>query len=219
MLDKFRSDYIVHFYGAVFIPTKYSMVTEFAQFGSLQDLITKQTNLNTPSIQFRRKVCLDAIRGLQYLHFNDVLHRDIKPDNILIFSMDPTEKVNGKLTDFGSARNVNLLMTNMTFTKGIGTPKYMAPEVLNREKYEKPSDIFSLSITMYETFGWKLAYMKTDKRFQYALNIADFVTEGKRLEKLEDVDSRINNIINRAWDQNKKARLTIEQVLKELESI
>ena len=39
MLDKFRNDYIIHFYGAVFIPNKICMVTEFAQYGSLQDLM------------------------------------------------------------------------------------------------------------------------------------------------------------------------------------
>ena len=42
MLDKFRSEYIVHFYGAVFIPNKICMVTEFAKYGSLNDLILKR---------------------------------------------------------------------------------------------------------------------------------------------------------------------------------
>jgi len=42
MLDKFRNEYIVHFYGAVFIPTKICMVTEFAKYGSLNDLIHKR---------------------------------------------------------------------------------------------------------------------------------------------------------------------------------
>ncbi|ELP92422.1 protein serine/threonine kinase, putative, partial [Entamoeba invadens IP1] len=53
-------------------------------------------------------------------------------------------------------------MTNMTFTKGIGTPVYMAPEVLNQEYYKKPADIYSFAITMYETFGWCEAYPDDD---------------------------------------------------------
>ena len=77
---------------------------------------------------------LDAAKGIQYLHENGILHRDIKPDNFLVISLDEN-LVNAKLTDFGSARNFNLLMTNMTFTKGVGTPKYMAPEILFKEKY------------------------------------------------------------------------------------
>ena len=70
---------------------------------------------------------LDTAKGLTYLHTNGILHLDIKPDNVLVFSLDEIITVNGKRTDFGSIRNVNTLMTNMTFTKGVGTPVYMAP--------------------------------------------------------------------------------------------
>ena len=58
--------------------------------------------------------------------------------------------VNGKLTDFASSRNVNTLMTNMTFTKGVGTPTYVAPEVLNRDKSRKAADVNSFVVTISE---------------------------------------------------------------------
>ncbi|ELP88607.1 protein kinase, putative, partial [Entamoeba invadens IP1] len=128
MLDKFRCGYIVHFYGAVFIPNKVCMVTEFASFGSLQDLMKHKTSEEV-DVKLRIKFLVDVANGILYLHENGFLHRNIKPDNILIFSMDFCESVNAKLTDFGSARSVNLLMTNMTFTKNVGTPTYMAPEI------------------------------------------------------------------------------------------
>ncbi|ELP89835.1 protein serine/threonine kinase, putative [Entamoeba invadens IP1] len=152
MLDKFRSEYIVYFYGAVFIPNKICLVTEFAQYGSLQDLM-KNKKSEIIDIQLCVKFMLDASKGILYLHENGMLHRDIKPDNILVLSLDLND-VNAKLTDFGSARNVNLLMTNMTFTKGIGTPIYMAPEVLKQEKYTKSADVYSFAITMFECFSW-----------------------------------------------------------------
>ena len=68
-------------------------------------------------------------------------------------SLDENVQINGKITDFGSSRNLNLMMTNMTFTKGIGTPKYMAPEVLNREHYKKPADIFSFALRFNKENG------------------------------------------------------------------
>ena len=52
------------------------------------------------------------------------------------------------------------MMTNMTFTKGIGTPKYMAPEILNREHYKMASDIYSYSITMLQIITFQDHFLK-----------------------------------------------------------
>ncbi|ELP84119.1 serine/threonine protein kinase ppk33, putative [Entamoeba invadens IP1] len=188
MLDKFRSEYIVHFYGAVFIPSKVCMVTEFAQFGSLQDLM-KHKNALEVNIYIRVKMIMDASKGIMYLHENGILHRDIKPDNILVFSINLNEKVNAKLTDFGSSRKVNMMLTNMTFTKGIGTPIYMAPEILKKEKYKKRADIYSFGVTMFECLSWKEAYPKKD--FKYPWKIAEFVMNGKRLENIHHIPNNI----------------------------
>ncbi|ELP84151.1 protein kinase, putative, partial [Entamoeba invadens IP1] len=211
MLDKFRSEYIIHFYGAVFIPNKICMVTEFAQFGSLQDLM-KHKRSDEVNMELRVKYIRDAAKGISYLHTNGILHRDIKPDNILIFSLDINEKVNAKLTDFGSARNVNMMMTNMTFTNGIGTPIYMAPEVLNKEHYKKPADVFSFAITMYEVFGWNYAYPK--KTFKFPWKIAEFVTLGKRLERKENIPENLYQIIEKCWKQNPNERMTIINLIE-----
>ncbi|ELP89717.1 protein serine/threonine kinase, putative [Entamoeba invadens IP1] len=215
MLDKFRSEYIVHFYGAVFIPSKICMVTEFAEFGSLQDLMKHKTSEEV-NMKFRVKLMLDASKGIQYLHSNNILHRDIKPDNILVFSLDTNEKVNAKLTDFGSRRNVNLLMTNMTFTKGIGTPVYMAPKVLKKEKYKMSSYIYSFGVTMYETFGWENPYNKVD--FKFLWKIAEFVISGKGLPNKEIITQNEYNIISRCWDDDPIKRPSIIDVVEKLET-
>ena len=214
MMDKFRNDYIIHFYGACFIPNKICMVTEFAPYGSINDLMKKQPN--GISSHMKLKIMLDAAHGIEYLHDNGILHRDIKPDNFLVISLEKGMKVNAKLTDFGSSRNINLLMTNLTFTKGIGTPKYMAPEVLNREHYKKPTDIYSFAITMYEVFSWSEAYPK--QNFRFAWDIAEFVGNGKRLQKSKLMTDFHYNLINQSWCQNPKERLRIEDIVSLLET-
>ncbi|ELP92846.1 protein serine/threonine kinase, putative [Entamoeba invadens IP1] len=213
MLDKFRSEYIVHFYGAVFIPSKVCMVTEFASYGSLQDLMKHKTSSEI-DMKMRVKMMLDSAKGMLYLHQNGILHRDIKPDNFLVCSISEKDKVNAKLTDFGSARNVNMLMTNMTFTAGIGTPKYMAPEILKCEKYKETSDMYSFAITMYECFQWTEAYPKTF--FNYPWKIAEFVTAGKRLEKPEMIRQELYNIITSCWGQNPRERCSSSEVVEQL---
>ncbi|ELP83956.1 protein serine/threonine kinase, putative [Entamoeba invadens IP1] len=212
MLNKFRSEYIVHFYGAVFIPNRVCMVTEFAQYGSLQDLINRTKINGMPRFSVRVKIMMDLANGISYLQANRILHRDIKPDNILVFSLDVEEKVNGKLTDFGSSRNINLMMTNMTFTKGIGTPMYMAPEVLNQEKYTKGADVFSFGVTMYETFGWSEAYNKI--QFKFPWKIAEFVINRNRLPKKEMMSDKQYELIDKCWKHENKQRPTIIKKLR-----
>ena len=124
---------------------------------------------------------------------------------------------NTKLTDFGSARNVNLLMTNMTFTKGIGTPKYMAPEILNKGKYKKSADIYSFAITMFETFNWDEAYPPLV--FRRPWDIANFVSEGKRLGRPEEIPENIYAIIEKCWAHHPDDRITAEHAMKELDTL
>ena len=151
MLDKFRRERVDHFYGACFIQNHVMVVMESAPCGPLVDCIKKRRE---PDDRIKTKLMLDAVRGLEYLHVNEFLHTDIKRDNVLVFSLDGVVDVFGKLTDFGSSRNINLLMTNMTFTKGVGTPTYMAPEILNKEKYKNAADVFLFGVMLYECFQW-----------------------------------------------------------------
>jgi serine/threonine protein kinase len=88
---------------------------------------------------------LDVARGLTHAHSNDVVHRDLKPDNILFSA---TGEV--RITDFGVARGGD---TSQHLTKTgdtVGTPIYMSPEIVQGGKGDKRSDLYSLGIMAYE---------------------------------------------------------------------
>ena len=91
-LDKFRCDRGVHFYGACTIPNHIMMMLEFVPCGSLMDFSNKRPEL---SDEIEAKILLDEAKGLAYLHVNDTLHRDIKPDNVLVFSLERSLRSTG----------------------------------------------------------------------------------------------------------------------------
>lgn len=90
-----------------------------------------------------RQITCDLISALFYLHSHRVLHRDLKPQNVLI-----DENGVAKLCDFGFARNMGVRTHVLTSMKG--TPLYMAPEVINAKPYDHTADLWSLGCIAYE---------------------------------------------------------------------
>lgn len=107
------------------------------------------------------------------------------------------------------------ISTNMTFTKGVGSPAYMAPEVLNRQKYKKAADVFSFAIIMLEVVVWSDAYPK--KLFPFPWRIADKVANGERTESIENVDDeKMKQLIIDCWKHEPLERLTMDGIVQRL---
>ncbi|GAA0153175.1 hypothetical protein LIER_11480 [Lithospermum erythrorhizon] len=114
----------------------YNLFIEYAQNGTLYDVIKKQGgSLNESLIQF---YAYQILQGLDYLHSNELVHCDIKPQNILICEDGV------KIGDFDCAKSIR---DKTTFS---GTPMFMAPEVARGEEQGFPADIWSLGCTIIE---------------------------------------------------------------------
>ena len=86
------------------------------------------------------------ILAIKFLHDRQILHRDLKFENVLIMADDTV-----KLSDFGLTKEyLNVKTTNMGATANVGTPQYIAPEVLNYQPYGKKADIYSFGIMLNE---------------------------------------------------------------------
>tara|TARA_B110000208_G_scaffold189674_2_gene251764 strand:- start:9081 stop:10223 length:1143 start_codon:yes stop_codon:yes gene_type:complete len=90
---------------------------------------------------FNYKYFTGIINGLEYLYSSNILHRDIKPHNILI------KNNTIKISDFGFAKTFE---KNQLITTFCGSPLYMAPEIIKNRKYNNNSDIWSLGVVLYE---------------------------------------------------------------------
>ncbi|CAD7937135.1 unnamed protein product [Amoebophrya sp. A120] len=121
--------------------TDFCLVTEFAH-GELFDVFQDDKNLPEPEVQ---AIAVQLIQALHYLHSHRIIHRDMKPQNVLV---GPNEQI--KLCDFGFARAMSCNTVVLTSIKG--TPLYMAPELVQELPYNHTADLWSVGVILFELF-------------------------------------------------------------------
>lgn len=135
------SPFVVKYYGSYYKNSNLWIVMEYCGGGSISDII-KTTKLTLNEKQLH-SVLVDTLKGLEYLHERKKIHRDIKAGNILL-----CDQGNAKLADFGVSGQLSDTMAKRNTL--IGTPFWMAPEVVQEVGYDCAADIWSLGITIVE---------------------------------------------------------------------
>lgn len=157
----------------------YFISMEFVSGGSLGQMIYKDRRGPVPFLECLR-ILRDIAAGIGHAHSMGVVHRDLKPDNILL-----TERVDVKITDFGLARTLYIDKGFTDTGEAVGTPYYMAPEQLRGDRIDGRADIYALGIIAYEMLVGRRPFF--DESY---LNLAakhinepipDFVTKENKL--------------------------------------
>ena len=176
---------IVKYYGHFELDKSKYIILEYCEIGSLNDYVLRKENaLENYEVS---SLFLDVAKGLAFLHSNQVLHRDLKTENILVTKDDTTRKIVCKLTDFGISKwyQKQKLMTKIYTCKVHGTPYFMAPEVRENQDgnytYVSKSDVFSLGAV------YLAVIMKTKVNSEDRDVIAPFyVTQNKTKHSIAD---------------------------------
>ncbi|KAL4499792.1 hypothetical protein ABPG72_017332 [Tetrahymena utriculariae] len=142
LLRRINHEKIVKSYEFFQTETQYKLVLHYYEGGTLEQKLEKSQGFTLFQIcDMMRQI----LQGFSYLHQNNIMHRDLKPDNILFFDKESFDLV---ISDMGLSQDVN---ENFVFKK-CGTPGYVAPEILNSitgTDYGVKSDIFSCGCLFY----------------------------------------------------------------------
>lgn len=174
---------------------EYYIVMEYVEGKHLKGLLKKRGKLTIPEVV---DIMIQVTSGLTVAHDSYIIHRDIKPQNIMILD-------NGlvKLTDFGIALAMN--STQLTQTNSVmGSVHYLPPEGASGKGATLQSDIYSLGILMYELLTGKLPF-RGETAVEIALKQLKEPMPSIRKE-IPDISQSIENIILRATAKNPKNR-------------
>ena len=176
------------------------IITELAPNGSLHDYLHVKKEAPSPDQSFAW--ALEVASGMQHLHSNNVVHRDLKGSNILL-----SFNLLAKVCDFGTARN----LPHTTTTMQKGTYRWMAPEIIEEieGKINKMCDVFSFGMVLYEIFACKIPYddLPTDPLVGMA------VLQGKRPPVPPTLPQFLHPLLKDCWKKEPDQRPKFDAII------
>ncbi|HYL23548.1 MAG TPA: serine/threonine-protein kinase [Burkholderiales bacterium] len=194
LAGKLAHPHIVEIFDAVVEPGRSYLVMEYVPGTTLEAHADVSRLLPVSKVV---EIIFKCIRALEYAHRHGVIHRDIKPGNILLSGSGET-----KVSDFGASFQQKLQDT--TQISGIGSPAYMSPEQVRLEPLTHQTDIYSLGVTMYRLLTGRLPFSAST---QPALTYAILNTQPQRPAMLRpELPGLLDAIVMKAMEKNPSAR-------------
>ena len=199
-LANLRHPCITTIMGAV-LDKELLLVTEYMSRGSLRDLLSNPNFPLDPEMSL--PLIRDILSGMRFLHAADppIVHGDLKCANVLV-----DENYRAKISDFGLSAKKNVA--------AIGTPFWMAPELLEGGLISTQSDVYSFGVTLWELMTHKIPY---DNVKQPTAEITKMVRNGTlRPDCSEGLDPELSRVMDRCWSQVPGQRPTLADLELEI---
>ncbi|GMH30924.1 hypothetical protein Nepgr_032767 [Nepenthes gracilis] len=213
ILSKLHHPNVLAFYGVV--PDgaggTLATVTEYMVNGSLRNVLVKKDR----SLDHRKKliIAMDAAFGMEYLHSKNIVHFDLKCDNLLVNLRDPQRPI-CKVGDFGLSR----IKRNTLVSGGVrGTLPWMAPELLNgsSSKVSEKVDVFSFGIAMWEILTGEEPY----ENMHCGAIIGGILKETLRPPIPEHCDTEWRKLMEQCWSSDPNSRPSFTDIANKLRSL
>lgn len=184
------------------------LILEYCPGGNLAEFIRSKGQLSEFMVQHFSQ---QLVQGLEVLHSQNIIHSDLKPANILL-SIPPVgscRNVKLKIADFGFSRR---LQNNEKYFKGVmGSPLYMAPEVLGLQPYSPKADLYSLGVILFECLFGSAPYKTSDLNILTKKILSD---DPIRIPKTIDISDNCYDILERLLVKNQEKRADFEELFK-----
>ena len=201
ILKEIKSNNVVRYIDCFYEDDSFNIIMEFCEYRDLRSYIynfKKQNKKIAESII--RLIISELCNGIKEIHSKNVIHRDLKPENIFI-STDYLIKIG----DFGISKILDGTNYAQTFA---GTYNYMAPEIINYNKYSKKVDIWSLGCIIYELFTLNKCFDSNN-----IIELAKKIDSGNHGKiDLNYYNYYLQNIIDLSLKRDDKERPNIEDI-------
>ncbi|KAK9681458.1 hypothetical protein RND81_10G003900 [Saponaria officinalis] len=204
LLSRLYHSNIVQFIAACQKPPVYCIITEYMSQGTLRMYLNKKEPYSL-SIETILRLALDISRGMDYLHSQGVIHRDLKSNNLLL-----NDEMRVKVADFGTS----CLETQCRETKGnMGTYRWMAPEMIKEKPYTRKVDVYSFGIVLWELTTALLPFQGMTP-VQAAFAVAN---KNARPPLPASCQPALAHLIKRCWSANPNKRPDFSYIVSALE--
>ncbi|KAK8890673.1 hypothetical protein M9Y10_035458 [Tritrichomonas musculus] len=195
ILSRLNNEYILKFigYNVSTIKNEVWIITEFIP----GELFALKDSLDAYK---KTKIAFEIAEGMKYLHSQRILHRDLKTSNVMIQDLTP------KIIDFGYSRTD---ICSVRLTKIYGTSNYMAPELIEGNKYNRKVDIFSYSLLLWELYSNAVPYIDIQQRSK----VLNAIVNKQRPPFKAPCQPALQKLIRDGWKHEPSERPSFSEII------